>query len=136
MDDKIPSLVIASKTLKRVRIVDEEGNERGIISFDAEDILFIDRVMRLSLEYKDKIKEYSEQAEAVENDELAQTKIVIELCEYMKSSIDKVFGEGTSKIAFGDMNNFGMFGQFFEGIAPLIDETRAQKTAKYRKTTK
>ena len=57
--------------------------------------------------------------------------LTAEICDYMREQVDAVFGEGTSRTVFGDMNVPAMFGEFFNEIAPHITAARNKATKKY-----
>lgn len=120
------------------------GDESRIIEFNPEDIVFVERFYGLIKEFEAKEVEFREKAEALANvselDEYGipvttgdNIKLVKELCEYLRTKIDHVFGAGTSKKVFEDAQTLNMFEQFFTGITPFVQKARGQKLEKYRK---
>lgn len=127
--------------VKRITV---NGDETRVIEFNPEDILFIERFYGLMKKFEEKEKEFVDRSEEItkvtEKDTYGipvntgeQIKLVSELCTYLKAEIDEVFGKGTSKAAFGDMQTLNMFEQFFSGISPFVHKARAAKVDKYRK---
>ena len=56
---------------------------------------------------------------------------VVEVCNFLREQIDKVFGAGTSQTVFGETQSLEMFEQFFTGITPFIKSSRTEKVTKY-----
>ncbi len=130
--------------LKRIAV---NGDENRVIEFNPEDIVFVEKFYGLIKEFEQKEVEFRQRADeinAVEGvDEYGipvntaeNIKLVIDLCQYLRVQIDKVFGTGTSQKAFGDANTLNMFEQFFEGITPFIQGARSNKVNQYRKASK
>ena len=120
------------------------GDENRIIEFNPEDIVFVERFYSLIKEFEAKEVEFREKAEKLaENSELDEygipvntgdnIKLVKELCEYLRTKIDHVFGAGTSAKVFESNQTLNMFEQFFTGITPFVQKARGQKLEKYRK---
>lgn len=51
----------------------------------------------------------------------------------MKAGIDRVFGPGTSAVAFGEAETLDMFRAFFAAIIPHIQKSRERTAERYRK---
>lgn len=124
---------------KRIAINDDP--ERVIV-FNPSDVLFAERFYRLMDEFQQKLTEYkrrfSELEKNQEADEFGIPKnfgdrihLAVELCNYMRDEIDKVFGAGTSQKAFGDDRTLDMFMQFFNGLTPYIQRVRSEIMEKY-----
>lgn len=120
------------------------GDENRIIEFNPEDIVFVERFYSLIKEFESKEVEFREKAEELAgNSELDEygipvntgdnIKLVKELCEYLRTKIDHVFGQGTSAKVFENNQTLNMFEQFFTGITPFVQKARGQKLEKYRK---
>jgi len=134
-------IIISGK--KRIAIKDDEGNVTGEVCFNPSDVNFAERFYSVYQEFQAKIKEYeltaseidAENKKADGNGVPAQfSKSVAfsrEVCEFIYSKIDELFGAGTSQIVFRGSLDFEMIGQFFEGIAPFIQKARAEKLARY-----
>lgn len=128
----------------RLTINDDENR---VITFNPNDLQFVDNLYNLLAELENKEKEYkSREAELDKNTEVNSYGIPVNLkkklallketCGYMREKIDTVFGEGTSQRAFGSANTLDMFEQFFEGVTPYIQKVRDQKLNKYTKNNK
>ena len=122
--------------------VDRDG-EKSEITFNPNDINFVEGVYTLMSDLDAKQKEYNTRiAELESNDETDNNGIplnikermvlVKELCLDLEKQIDMVFGTGTSEKAFGNALCFEMFEQFFEGITPYIQKARKEKLSKYQ----
>jgi len=121
--------------VKRVTI---NNDPNRVIEFNPMDIEFAEKFYALIQEFEGKQVEYEAKATALDankevdahglpvnmKDSLAFLK---EVCSFMKSKIDDIFGDGASTIIFGDSLNLEMFGQFFAGIVPHIKAARAKK---------
>lgn len=132
------SLYIRDNTV-RLAVNDDESR---VVAFDPSSIEFVERFYRLVAAFEAKEQEYKERAAELDKDgavdaygipkNVAQRlSLLRETCEFTRTQIDYVFGEGTSKAAFGDINALDMFPQFFEGITPFIKQARQGKTDKY-----
>ena len=124
---------------KRIAI---NGDPERVIVFNPSDVRFAERFYGLIKEFEDKLKEYQPRSEEIEihqdvdengvplnlPDKLA---LMREVCEYMRSKIDELFGAGTSQKAFGDALVLGVFEQFFVGITPFIQAARTEKISQY-----
>lgn len=124
-----------------VKLAINDDPER-VIAFDPEDLNFVEDFYNLIEELEVKEKEFREKAELLENDKQvddygvprnmrAVINLAKESCEYLKDKIDQVFGVDTSQKAFGKSMSLDMFGQFFEGVSPYINNARADKIEKY-----
>lgn len=123
---------------KRIAINDDP--ERVIV-FNPQDISFAERFYQLLQDFEAKQVEYQARADELDNQELDEHGIpsrideslalLREVCEFLKGRIDHLFGEGTSRKAFGDAMTLGMFEQFFEGIVPFVQTARGNKVARY-----
>ena len=124
-----------------IKLMINEDPER-VIEFNPDDIGFINEFYNLISEFDKKEKEYIERTEeAAKNTEVDQygipkntgdtLKILKDFCEYMRTQIDCIFGEGTSDTAFGTTNTIDMFAQFFEGITPYVEKKRREKISQY-----
>lgn len=120
------------------------GDENRIIEFNPEDIVFVERFYSLIKEFESKEVEFRAKAEELAgNSELDEygipvntgdnIKLVKELCEYLRTKIDHVFGQGTSAKVFENNQTLNMFEQFFTGITPYVQKARGKKLEQYRK---
>jgi len=71
------------------------------------------------------------EAEQVPNNFTKTIALATEICNYLREQIDKVFGEDTSQMVFGDVQSLYMFAQFIDGITPYIQEVRVEKISPY-----
>lgn len=115
-----------------------------VISFNPSDVVFAEQVYALMVRFEEKSEEFLKRS--AELDELgdeeiiredagnvtASLKLLRDACEFMRKELDKVFGEGTSQTAFGDVLNLDMFVQFLDGITPFISDARQNKIKKYQ----
>ncbi len=131
MAEKVQNIEIKSGLL-RVSINDDP--ER-IIEFDPTDILFVERFYALTKEFEEKEKEYRQRVDEIEaNDgtQIEQTIAVIkEFCKFLNEEIDKVFGENTSQKICGGLMDISAYEQFFDGIVPIVEQSRVKKVQKY-----
>ena len=127
--------------VKRVMINDDP---KRVIEFNPKDVVFAEKFYRMVDDFRAMETDFVARAnelEAVEEvDELGlpvntaeRLQLVREVCDWSKTKIDQIFGEGASEKAFGDAMNLEMFKQFFEGITPFIESARSEKVDKYRK---
>lgn len=128
----------------RLTINDDENR---IIAFNPNDLEFVNKFYGLIKDFEVKEKEYNEKKaklnEVKDTDSFGipvnfdeHMTLLNDTSEFLKAKIDFVFGEGTSKAAFGKANTIDMFEQFFEGITPFIQKTREDKIKKYTQKTK
>lgn len=126
--------------IKRITINDDPNR---VIEFNPEDVVFVERFYNLLSEFKSSEKDFLERAKQLdaetEKDEFGapvnaaeRIQLMKDLCNWCKEKIDHLFGEGTSKTVFGDVNNIDMFIQFFEGITPFLESARNKKVNKYQ----
>ncbi len=116
------------------------------ISFNPNDVVFMENIYRLMGELQKKKEEYAEAEERLnankdtdENGIPVNTKerlsLILDICSYIKGQIDEIFGAGTSKKLFGSANTLDMFEQFFDGITPYIQSARESKLSQYKNNT-
>lgn len=128
---------------KRIAIKDDEGNVTGEVCFNPSDVNFAERFYSVYREFQEKIKEYEVKAAEIdaENEKMDDNGVPAqfsksvafsrEVCEFVYSKIDELFGEGTSQVVFRGSLDFEMIGQFFDGITPFIQKARSEKISKY-----
>lgn len=126
--------------VKRIMINDDPGK---FIEFNPEDVLFAERFYALikvfeeqEAKFQARLKQISENEAKDEYGIPLNTQetfdLAIEICNFIREQLDKVFGAGTSATVFGETQSLDMFEQFFSGIAPFIQSSRANKVAKYQ----
>ena len=112
------------------------------ITFNPDDVGFINKFCDLMKTMEEKQVEYDARIAELEKEESFDTygiphnmkgrlALMMEICQFMRGQVDMVFGAGTSQKIFGDANTLEMFTQFFDGIAPYIQKNREGKMAKY-----
>lgn len=113
------------------------------ISFNPNDVVFMENIYRLMGELQEKKAEYAEAEGKLDANKgvdesgfplnmQERLNLILDICFYIKGQIDGVFGEGTSKKLFGSANTLDMFEQFFDGITPYIQSARESKLAQYK----
>lgn len=122
------SLKISTGAVK-LRILDDYGEERGIFKFNPNDVKAAERFLNIQSELEKKQASFEERANAAETAD-ERIRLTNEFCEYFKGLIDTCFGEGSSKIIFGDYNTLEMFGDFFEGITPYYQKASDERMKK------
>jgi len=126
--------------VKRLMVNDDPTR---VIEFNPEDVLFVERFYALvktfqekEIEFQNRIGELKAHEEKDEYGIPINTpetlQLAIDVCNFLREQIDKVFGPGTSQAAFADTQSLDMFEQFFAGITPYIQATRSNKVAKYQ----
>lgn len=121
-------------------LVNDDPNR--VITFNPEDISFIDAFYDLIGEFDSKIEEFKQRElilrknKAVDKYDIPvstkeEIKLTKDLCRYLREKIDALFGAGTADTAFGKANTPDMFVQFFDGITPFIQNAREKKVQKY-----
>ncbi len=135
------SLKIDTGTIRLA--IERDGKPTGDgISFNPGDILFAEKYYRLTDRLTEKDKEYKKRAAALDENKAedengipinAGERIALsgEICNEICSELDILFGEGTSNKAFGEVRNFDVLYQFFDGIKPFIQSARKDKVNKY-----
>ncbi len=130
-------------TTGRIEIpIERDGEDVGGLAFNPNDLAFVERYYGLISEFEAKEKEYQQKAEALEQNKEFDSygipknmkeglALLKDICQFMRSRIDYVFGEGTSQLVFGEANTLDMFEQFFEGVTPHIQKARTGKVEKY-----
>lgn len=124
-----------------VKLTVNDDTDR-VIEFDPANICFIENLYTLISEFEKKEKELRAREVALNRDKsvdkhgipnniIKKAKLARETCDYMRKKIDLLFGEGTSKAAFGNSYNLDVFPQFFDGITPFIEKAREKKIGKY-----
>ena len=133
-------------TADDIKLTINDDPER-ILSFNPNDVGFVNRYLDLIKAVEDKEKEVNEQllalrqdtgmdAYGIPNSLRAEAALSAQVCAYMREQVDMVFGAGTSQMVFGDRNVMDMFGEFFFGLAPYIAAARQKAVKKYTDVTK
>lgn len=125
----------------RLLINDDESR---VITFNPEDLAFVDGLYGLIEALEAKSAEFSAREEELKKDDsvngfgiptYAKEMIALnkEVCEYIRGGIDELFGAGTSQTVFGNANTLGMFEQFFNGVISFVKVKRQKAMEKYQK---
>lgn len=115
-----------------LNVLDDQGESRGVFKFNPSDIESAKQVNLVQKEFEQREVEYQQRAEKCETVE-DKVALLEEVVDYMEQSIDRVFGQGSSKILFGDAKTLSMFDDFFNGIAPYYNKAAEERMAKYNK---
>ena len=115
-----------------LRILDDEGAERGIFRFNPEDVESAKRVVDLQSVMQSKTDEFVERNKQCKTAE-ERIELLSETIKYFRGLIDDCFGEGTSDLVFGKAHTLSMFTDFIEGITPYYAKASEKRTAKYKK---
>lgn len=115
----------------KVPIRDDDDEIRGYFKFNPEDIKSARKIADLIEEYKTKSVEYAERAKLIETPE-DNVRLLDEIVDYFKTSLDGVYGDGTSAILFGNASTLEMFDDFFLGIRSYYEEASEQRKAKFK----
>lgn len=122
-------------TKVRLKVNDDENM---IISFDPDDVGFIERYYGLVDFLNKKQNDYITEAQNIDNsDETKEIKtrkgikLLAKMCKDIKEQFGIVFGEDIINKIFGNSLNQKMFEDFLYGIAPYINKNRAEKLSKY-----
>lgn len=113
-----------------------------VIAFNPNEVGFAERFYSLIQDFEQKHTEYLRRAKELDEDQsvdnlglplntAARLVFMREVCEYLHAGIDRLFGAGTSQMVFEGALGLDMIGEFFEGIVPLVQQTRAQKVTPY-----
>lgn len=113
-----------------------------VIKFDPSDVLFASGFYKILGEFNQKMIDLQkgakelEQETAIDENGLPinaaeRLKFVKEVCEYLRSKIDQLFGSGTSQTVFGDGMSIQAIEGFFEGVMPYVEKARNKKLAKH-----
>ena len=122
-----------------------DGVVTGVLSFDPSDVIFAEKFYNLITEFQAKAKEYEPQAEALDKNTATdgnglpvnfgeRIALLREVCEYIRTRIDHLFGIGTSQAAFGDVYDTELIVQFLDDLKPFFQSAREKKKKKYTST--
>lgn len=121
-------------------MIDNDLNR--VIRFYPTDVEFAEGYFSLISEYEKRQKEAERKLNEIRNGPgTEREKITQELevsrdvFDFIRSSIDRMFGPGTSQTVFGNRNNPSMAVRFFRGVAPYIREARLKEIDRYTKNT-
>ena len=110
------------------------GDENRVITFHPTDVEFAEGFFSMAKSFIEKRKEMADKSAALKGTPDAAEKEIVLLREayaFMRSEIDRVFGEGTAQVAFGNHNSLNAFIQFFKGIEPYVRKARQDELNRY-----
>lgn len=127
--------------------IERNGEHVGDLRFNPDDVCFVERVYDLIGELQQAEKTYEARAQELEVDNSvdeygipqnirARLQFLREACEDLYTKIDTAFGTGTSEMVFGGALSLSAIEQFFTGLAPHFEESRAGKVAAYLNESK
>lgn len=119
----------------KLQILDDAGDERGIFSFNPSDVKAAQAFLDMQSEFDSKQHDFETRLNNCEDDK-EKISLLNEIVSYFKELIDKCYGEGSSKILFGDACSLSMFEDFFVGITPYYEKASKQRMKKYKKNSK
>ena len=101
----------------------------GMLAAKGDYILFTDMDQATPIEELEKVTDKDEHGFPVNMPE--RLEILRDVCEYINTQIDNLFGAGASEKAFNGALELDLYTQFFDGMTPFIQEARKEKIAKY-----
>lgn len=125
-------LHIKSKSITLEIIKDDESV--GLFKFNPSDIGEAQRYSQVVSEMETKKVEYLLKAKEIdaENDVQKTIDFLADFVKYLQSGVNKIYGEGTSDLVFGDSLDIDMYFQFMDGLAPYYKKASIERTAKYK----
>ncbi len=132
----------------KIRLAINDDPKR-VIAFNPNDMGFIEKIYRLVSDYQGMEAKYervvAENGGLVKRDVLRRQleeegradvidealKIATELFSKIDQSLDDLFGEGAAQKITDGARSFHIYEQFFDGIAPFIQISRAEVLEKY-----
>ena len=119
----------------RIRILDDRDEERGIFKFNPEDIETTKKFFNVQKDFEVKQKEFLDKSELCTTPD-KKIELLSEIVDYLKTTIDDCFGQGSSQILFGDNCSLTMFEDFFEGITLYYEQASKARIGKYKNKLK
>lgn len=120
-----------------LKVVDDNNNERGVFTFNPNDIVTANKFFSLMQEIDTKQEEFTQkELQIKDEDTKGKLDLVCEVIDYFEDKIDEIFGDGTSNLLFGNNKTIDMFNDFFDGIAPYYEKVSKQRMDKYTKKYK
>ncbi len=112
--------------------ITRDGKQTGEISFDPADLAFVEGFVSLIDRYQKLLLEIKAERTKPDGDIRNYLALVRKVSETLCTSIDEIFGEGTSKAAFGGIPaSPDVFAQFFDWATDQITASRAPYISKY-----
>jgi len=118
------------------------NDKNKVIEFDPEDSSFANRYYTMIANFDQKKDEFIKRAAQIDKNEevnsfgikvklIEESKLIIEMFNYMCEQIDYVFGKGTSEMAFDNVAKLELIDQFLNGITEHVLTIRNSKIKKY-----
>lgn len=125
-----------------VRLQIDCDGVKDIISFNPNDVHFVEAFYSLYDEFTLEEKRFQEKMKALEADDSLddlglprnvgeRIAVVVAYGNLINQKIDTVFGAGTCEKAFRGAMVPEMYEQFFNGVTPYITKDREEKVSKY-----
>jgi hypothetical protein len=118
------------------------NDKNKVIEFDPEDSSFANRYYTMIANFDQKKDSFIKKAAEIDKiDEVnsfgiqvklvEESKLIVEMFNYMCEQIDYVFGKGTSEMAFDNVAKLELIDQFLSGITEHVLTIRNSKMKKY-----
>lgn len=112
------------------------------LEFNPADVKFVEKFYSLVTGYEEKYDEYIRRASKIDADATVDERglpvnfeegiaLLKDICEFVRSKIDEIFGEGISQALFGDSYVLDHYMQFFQAIVPFVEAKRDSVVKKY-----
>lgn len=122
--------------------VERDGEKVGAIRVDPSDVVFAEKMYDLIGDMEAMQTDFEKRSAALDGSDAKdkygipmnareRLRLMREACEAMYGKIDAVFGAGTSEMVFGETRSLEAIEQFFDGIAPYLEEAQAERIKKY-----
>lgn len=118
-----------------LKILDDFGKERGIFTFNPEDINSAKAVLQVQKQLPEFEAAYDKKVKEAVTDE-DKVQCLDDMVTELNKTIDEIFGEGSSQVLFGGAKTISMYFDFFEGIQSYYDKASKSRMAKYSKFNK
>lgn len=119
----------------------EVNDEGEFITLPFGDQQFPSKFFALIEDFEARQEDYKKRAEEIDNSELpemakakAGTKFNLEIHEYFKSEVDRIFGEDTCRKVFGNIvPGIELYADFFDQLKPYFEKFGKERAAKMQK---
>lgn len=115
-----------------IKILDDDGEVRGIFKFNPEDLGVAKRMSELLAEIKQNTGEISKRESECKTGE-ERMLLLEEVCSGYRDKIDQIWGAGSSDILFGNAVCVEMFTDFLNGISKHYQKESNKRIAEYQK---
>lgn len=112
--------------------IERDGEVTGALHFDPKDVAFAQGFYDLLSRFEQTITDFHAKSQALEKDDAAgYFALLREVTDSVRSGIDGLFGSGTAEAAFGPVSSPDVMGQFFDGLAAIVTQSREGSVSKY-----